>query len=374
MSGYMDSEQPRGYCGNCGAQVRSGTAFCVSCGAPVSPGSEEPGSVNSGPAPSEGLGSFADDLRARLRGAADRLGRVLSGFGAEDLRHLIEGALRWFRGVPGVFKLVLLGLVMLVLLVFLSPLAVLISALVLGASIIALIVRVAQRGSIRGWGIIAVASLVLMLVSGGISDSLYGTAFVGRPDSTASKGDVPQDGPVPSTERSGDGTSPPSSVGSGNGSKYVSTDPDMEEMVTNWRSSGTESPLFVPTYVPFPVEEVGVDPFGTGLQEYYLWSEGTDRFSNHLRMVLLGPATAPSSFAQGTVNIDGRDYPYTENPVEGEERSPGNYVVLLWVDTEGGEEYMYQVEMNTAAQGPLLPPEEFAAVVASMDRIDPADV
>jgi zinc-ribbon domain len=359
---------------NCGAEIRPGNAFCVSCGAPVSSGFEESGSVNSGPATSEGLGSFAGDLRAKLRRAADRLGGAFSGFRAEDLRHLTGRAPRWFRNLPGILKLVLVGAVVLVLAVLLSPLSVLICALVFGVSLIALIVRVAQRGSIRGWGIIAVASLVLMLVSGGISDSLYGTAFVGRPDSTASKGDVPQDGPVPSTERSGDGTSPPSSVGSGNGSKYVSTDPDMEEMVADWRSSGTESPLFVPTYMPFPVEEVGVNPFGTGLQEYYLWSEGTDRFSNHLRMVLLGPATAPSSFAQGTVNIDGRDYPYTENPVEGEELSPGNYVVLLWVDTEGGEEYMYQVEMNTAAQGPLLPPEEFTAVVASMDRIDPSDV
>jgi hypothetical protein len=364
----------RGYCARCGEQVRPGNAFCVFCGAPLYPGSEEPGSVDSGPAPSEGWGSFTGDLRARSRRAADRLGEAFSGFRAEDLWHLTGRALRWFRNLPGILKLVLVGAAVLVLAVLLSPLSVLVCALLLGVSIIALIGRVAQRGSVKGWGAVAVASLVLMFVFGVISDSLYGTAFVGLPDPTASKGDVPQDRPVPSTEPSGGGTSPPSSVGSGNGSGYVSTDLHMEEIVTDWRSSGTESPLFVPTYVPFPVEEVGVDPFGTGLQEYYLWSEGADQFSNHIRMILLGPATAPSSFAQDTINIDGRDYPYTENPVEGEERSPGNYVVLLWVDTEGGNEYMYQIEMNTAAQGPLLPPEEFAAVVTSMKRIDPSDV
>jgi hypothetical protein len=152
-------------------------------------------------------------------------------------------------------------------------------------------------------------------------------------------------------------------------------DPELEGMVADWRSSGTEAPLFVPTYLPFPVEKVEADPFGTGQQEYYLWSDGTAAYSDHLRIVLLGPASAPSSqFAQGTVTIDGRDYPYTEDQslIGGQELSPGHYAVLLWADTESGEEYMFQVEMNTEFQNPL-PYEEFVEVIHSMVRIDPSD-
>jgi hypothetical protein len=193
MSGYMDSEQPRGYCGNCGAQVRSGTAFCVSCGAPVSRGSEEPGSVNSGPAPSEGLGSLADDLRARLRRAADRLGDTFSGSRAEHLRHLTGRAARWSRNLPGALKLVFVGAAVLVLLILLSPLAVLICALVFGASVIALIVRVAQRGSVKGWVITAVASLAFAFAFVGISDALYSTGYLGDTPGSVTETD-PGDG------------------------------------------------------------------------------------------------------------------------------------------------------------------------------------
>ena len=102
------------------------------------------------------------------------------------------------------------------------------------------------------------------------------------------------------------------------GTVYGSIDPELEKIVTDWRSSGTESPLFLPTYLPFPVAEVESRSSGAGQQEYYLWSDDTIEVSNYVRMILLGPATAPSSyFSQGTVTIDGRDYPpYWEGSFE----------------------------------------------------------
>jgi hypothetical protein len=67
---------------------------------------------------------------------------------------------------------------LLVLLILLSPLAIIIAALLFGVSIIALIIRVAQRRLLKGWGIAAVASLVLMVTFGAMSDVLYGTGFM----------------------------------------------------------------------------------------------------------------------------------------------------------------------------------------------------
>jgi hypothetical protein len=40
-------------------------------------------------------------------------------------------------------------------------------------SIIALIIRMAQKGSIKNWAMVAVASVVLMFTFVGISDALY---------------------------------------------------------------------------------------------------------------------------------------------------------------------------------------------------------
>jgi hypothetical protein len=92
--------------------------------------------------------------------------------------------LEWFRQLSTIPKVVVVGLavglVLLVLLVwleflaFLSPVAGIIFGLLFGVSIIALIIRVAQRRSVRNWAIVAVASVVLMVTFGGISDIVYG--------------------------------------------------------------------------------------------------------------------------------------------------------------------------------------------------------
>jgi hypothetical protein len=372
------ADQPQRYCTNCGAQVRPGTAFCVSCGASLTPGAQEVGPTNPGPTPSEGSSLF-DTLLVQLRRAVNRLREILSGVDANDLRRLPGRILGWFRDLPSVLTLVLVGSIVVILAVLLSPLAALISALVFGVSVIALIVRVAQRGSVKGWGTVAVASLVLMFAFGGISGALYGTGFVGSsaPD-TGDANEVVGGGPAEGVDDGPAYTASPEGAAQ-DGTVYGSMDPELEKIIDDWHSSGTESPLFLPTHVPFPVAEVEVHPSAAGQQDYFIWSDSTIGFSSFLRMVLIGPATAPSSyFSQGTIEIDGRYYPYAEDEsVTGDmDREPGHYVVLLWVDTEQGEEYMYQVEMNTAAylsQNPL-PIEEFVKVVTSMERLDPSDV
>jgi len=93
----------------------------------------------------------------------------------------------WFRNLPGTPKLIFVGLAVLVLLVLLSPVAAIIAALLFGVSIIALIIRVVQKGSIKNWGIVAVTSVVLMFTFGGISDALYGIGFVGSSGTDSGK-------------------------------------------------------------------------------------------------------------------------------------------------------------------------------------------
>ena len=82
--------------------------------------------------------------------------------------------MRWFRDFPSISKLAIVGLVLLVPLVLLSPVAVIICVLLLGVSIITLGIRVAQRRPYRNWVIVAMASVVLMATFGGISDIVHG--------------------------------------------------------------------------------------------------------------------------------------------------------------------------------------------------------
>jgi hypothetical protein len=73
-------------------------------------------------------------------------------------------------------------LVLVLLLTVLSPLVAVAAALVFGTSIVALIITAAQKRSMRGWGTVAVASLVLVVATGGISDALYGIGFLASSD------------------------------------------------------------------------------------------------------------------------------------------------------------------------------------------------
>ncbi len=177
----MSEESGQRYCRNCGAEIRSGMSFCVSCGAPVTPVAGDPGPTNPGPNPSDEPSPF-DNLLTWLRQATERLRGSLSGVSTDGARRLPGRAVEWFRDLPGIPKLILVGLAVLILLVLLSPVAVIVAALLFGVSIIALIIRVVQKGSLKNWGMVAVASLVLVFVFGGISGALYGVGFGGGSD------------------------------------------------------------------------------------------------------------------------------------------------------------------------------------------------
>lgn len=169
-----EGTQPGRYCRNCGTEIRPGMTFCVSCGTPVTPVGGGPGPSSPGFDLPERMRSFLGDLRRSLWQSRDGLSGTFSGFGTDGIKRIPRRALNWFRDLSGVPKLVLVGLVLLVLLIVLSPVAVIVAGLLFGVSIIALIIRVAQKGSLKNWGLVAVGSMVLMFAFGGISGALYG--------------------------------------------------------------------------------------------------------------------------------------------------------------------------------------------------------
>lgn len=124
----------------------------------------------------------------------------------------------WLRDLPGVPKLVIVGAVALILLVLLSPVARVLAGVLLVVSIIALAIRIYQKGPIRNWGLVAVASVVLMFTFGGISGALYddsGETSSGQTGGGESGTDTPSSGggeasPVASPESS-PGASPEAS-------------------------------------------------------------------------------------------------------------------------------------------------------------------
>jgi zinc-ribbon domain len=208
------------YCTNCGAEVRPGNAFCFSCGAPLTTGAHQSGPPHPEPTPSEEPSPF-DKLMTWLRQAADRLGGSFSGLSTDGARRLPARAVEWFRDLPGIAKLIIVGLVLLVLLILLSPVAVIVAALLLGVSIIALIIRAAQKRSIKNWGIVAVTSVVLMFTFGATSDALYGVGFLGSSGSDSGRGGG--GGAPPGQDGGGEkGTDTPSAGGGGTSSPSTS--------------------------------------------------------------------------------------------------------------------------------------------------------
>lgn len=97
-----------------------------------------------------------------------------------------------------------MGLGLLLIFVVSSPIAFVIAAVALGVSIVILVVRAFKGDFSKRWGETAVISLVMLLLSGGVSDALYDTGFFGgrsggSGDNVAGSGD-----PVPpSTDQYG---------------------------------------------------------------------------------------------------------------------------------------------------------------------------
>ncbi len=87
---------------------------------------------------------------------------------------LLNRAINWFKDLPSVPKLIIVGLVLLLLFTVLSPVAQVAAIIVFVLSAIVLIALAVQRRPLRGWIIAVVGSLVLIPIFGGISSVTYG--------------------------------------------------------------------------------------------------------------------------------------------------------------------------------------------------------
>ncbi len=278
-------------------------------------------------------------------------------------------AVRWLRDLPRVPKLVLAGAGLLAVLVLLSPVTSILAALACVLSLVVLAVRAFQRRPVRRWGIAAASSLALALALGGVSGALYGPG-----SSEAGRGGGDPAYPIPSGGNAANSSAGGSST-DGYSYQYDAAsdgvDAAFDEMIEGYRSEGSDFPLLLPTYVPFAIDGVSVDPFGRGDNAYYVWSDVDNQFANHLRVEMLSAEGMPAEYmAQDTVTIDGEEYLYTENTSETPQE--GQYTVILWVNSEEAEEYIYYVELNHLTSP--LPYEEFVETVTAMERLDPSDV
>jgi hypothetical protein len=168
--------QPQRYCRNCGAELRTGTAFCTSCGASLGPTP-----IASGPQASR------TDSQTQ---AGSPSGAWLHGPGVDGLCRLPGRAVRWLRDLPVVPKLALLGVGLLALLVFLSPVTYVLAALACVVSLAVLAVRAFQRRPVRRWGIAVATSLVLAFSLSAIAGALYGDGSTAGTDSEQGSGSM----------------------------------------------------------------------------------------------------------------------------------------------------------------------------------------
>ena len=349
------ARQPQRYCRNCGAEARLGNAFCTSCGANLVPRTEGHGPTHSNPMPPGRSGSFIDPLRTALQGAIQRLRGGSSAFRGGDLRSVPQGAMRWFKDLPAVPKAVLVGLVLLVLFVLLSPLAMLAAALLFGVSVIALIVRARQRRSKGRWPIVTVTSLVLILAFAGISNALYGTGYmqsIGESGGTKSTDNATDRGDQ--AERRGNA----SKAKDASSTKSANVAPGLEKLVESWRSGG-KSPLFIPGYLPFSVTKA--ESSGTS---YKIWSKDT-----HVEMMTLERVMYRSDMPREAAEVrriameDDRFYYYV---IEQDAPQHGLYSVVFWEESKDGVEFQYRLQTDFST----ITPEEFMKMFRSMVRLD----
>lgn len=188
---------PRRHCPNCRAEVRTQDAFCASCGKPLGPEGSDQAVHNTAPEESDvdGPKPDGDALDKPISSADDRSERTDSG-GRRSWGDALRGRARWFGELPAVSKVVVAGLVIvfalpllvlaLSLLALLSPLTMVFAAVLFGVGLIGLIVRLGQRKSAKGWGIVTVGSVALVAVSGYFSIVVYSSLFDSSAGSTGS--------------------------------------------------------------------------------------------------------------------------------------------------------------------------------------------
>ncbi len=161
------------YCGNCGAEIRSGISFCVSCGRPLNGGAASPGPDNSlPPIPSR---SLADTLKETFQGLTERFSNARSASGGASLGGLPNKALNWFKDLSSVPKLVIVGLVLLLVAVLLSPVLFFVGLVLILIGIVAVVINLIRRKSFKKWGIGTGAAVAFTFIIGITSNVVYNT-------------------------------------------------------------------------------------------------------------------------------------------------------------------------------------------------------
>ncbi len=355
MSQQEEAGQSQRYCRNCGAEVRSGNAFCVSCGASIAAEGEWPGQAHSSSAHRQSPAGAA--LGEALWGMLRRFGRSRT-YSDDALRNALRNLLWRVKDLPIGLKVAGAVVGVLLLLTILSPLGLVTALFIFGVSIITLIVRVRQHRSVKRLRIIAVTSLVLMLVFAGASNAFYGKE-----------------------ETAGKGSSSTEVDAKGKGVAHESVAPELKGIAEAWRSSSREEPFLFPSYLPLPVTEVEniteglVIKRGVGHQINFppskcIFGERGPGCANSVSLVLGQGSSAPPDLP--TVEIDGERYHVDESEIHGLSDEFGLYTAILWIPS-GDKFYPFEVSLFAHDQaGSPLSPEAYIDMVSSLKRINPS--
>lgn len=167
------SERPQRYCTNCGAEIRAGNAFCVSCGASLVRAPIESGPIQSKPSLTERLKAVADSFHRSFQNFKQRVSGVSLDSARSTAAEISSRTIHWFKDLPSITKLIVIGIALLVFLVSVSPIARIIAIISFAVSAVVLIVRAIQRKPLQAWSVSAASSFVLIFVFGGISSLVY---------------------------------------------------------------------------------------------------------------------------------------------------------------------------------------------------------
>jgi micrococcal nuclease len=135
---------------------------------------------------------------------------------------------RRIAALPLVVKVLLTvaALIILALSVALSPLVVILALLMLIVAIVALIFRILRRRPLRSWGLIALASLILVIVFSGITNALYGGEAPQQASSPPESAEEAEPTPSETTETT---TSPETTAETTTEAASVSAESDEED-------------------------------------------------------------------------------------------------------------------------------------------------
>ncbi len=272
-------------------------------------------------------------------------------YGSEaTMNELPNRIINWFRDLPIFPKLVLVGLLSMLLLTVLSPVALVVAIMVFVMSAVVLAIRAILREPLRVWIIAVVGSLVLIPIFGGISGAIYGGGS--------------GSGEVGGSESVYDTSDNPNASNTGGSEANGGVAPGLEEATKEWASDIPKGRyILVPSYLTFNVEghsnQLLSDP------AYYMMYNSLITPENYLRHGLAIYLADPGDFyayaTDGTINIDGRSYYYSETMFLGCE-------LALWETS--GEPQAFRVIFVRNGTGACIPAEELIIMLESMVRVE----